>query len=396
MLYTEVAEGSEPIRVPLDAGIVGYVARVGELLNIKDVYADSRFSPENDKATGYRTKSMLTCPIKNAGDSVLGVLQIINKRSAECFDADDEAMLRALCDHVSLAVESFKTEQQSKEKIENSLKSLKDFDEKLKSAREKNDDLESEIGKRNVLLGELETLKRKAEAENHRLQSEKAEMELSLAAKERLESVVEAAKILQGALNQERLVKAVEEDFPRLVGCDEMRLYMVEDSLLQRAGGAKGGEDSYFVGRCYKSKKVVHGLDFHDASDQDDHHPYALCAPLVLTISSQPACVGVLHFIKRAEEFSKDDVLVATRLAVFVARAAYTVKHNTDTKLDKQKLRNHIDNLEKDIAEAKLRETASQSAIAHMKKSELELWSSLVATEELLNFKSECMTRHHQ
>ncbi len=55
-LWSKVAEGSKEIRVPVTKGIAGHVVTTGELLNIKDAYQDSRFNPEIDKRTGYRTK----------------------------------------------------------------------------------------------------------------------------------------------------------------------------------------------------------------------------------------------------------------------------------------------------------------------------------------------------
>ena len=49
--------------MPIGAGIVGFVAKTGEILNILDAYSDNRFNPENDKKTNYRTKTVLCVPI---------------------------------------------------------------------------------------------------------------------------------------------------------------------------------------------------------------------------------------------------------------------------------------------------------------------------------------------
>src|SRR4030067_493833 len=58
--------------------ISGYVALTGEILNIPDAYripahAPYRFDHTNDKTTGYATKSMLTIPLKNSRNEILGV-----------------------------------------------------------------------------------------------------------------------------------------------------------------------------------------------------------------------------------------------------------------------------------------------------------------------------------
>ncbi|XP_059502095.1 cGMP-specific 3',5'-cyclic phosphodiesterase isoform X1 [Stegostoma tigrinum] len=83
----DVAEGSTPeetsnncIRLEWNKGIVGYVAATGEPLNIKDAYEDPRFNAEVDQITGYKTQSILSMPIKNHEEEVVGVAQAINKK----------------------------------------------------------------------------------------------------------------------------------------------------------------------------------------------------------------------------------------------------------------------------------------------------------------------------
>ena len=73
--------------------MAGHVALHGEVLNVDDVYEllpregqpgaasperPYRFDPKYDQESGYRTRSMLTLPMKNAKGEVLGVLQLIN------------------------------------------------------------------------------------------------------------------------------------------------------------------------------------------------------------------------------------------------------------------------------------------------------------------------------
>ncbi len=75
------------IRVPLGAGIVGYVARTGKALLIADAYADPRFDPGADARTGYHTASVLALPLRD-GREVFGVLQALNKRDGAFGPAD--------------------------------------------------------------------------------------------------------------------------------------------------------------------------------------------------------------------------------------------------------------------------------------------------------------------
>ena len=61
----------------------GYAATTGEILNIQNAYdipadAPYKFDPTNDQKSGYKTISMLTIPLKNNRNEILGVMQIVN------------------------------------------------------------------------------------------------------------------------------------------------------------------------------------------------------------------------------------------------------------------------------------------------------------------------------
>jgi putative ABC transport system ATP-binding protein len=77
------------IRVPRGAGIAGAVALSGEPVSLVDAYTDPRFDPSADRASGYRTKSVLCVPIHDLEGRVFAVAQALNKRSGEPFDAAD-------------------------------------------------------------------------------------------------------------------------------------------------------------------------------------------------------------------------------------------------------------------------------------------------------------------
>jgi len=67
--------------------LAGYVAVTGEPLNIPNVYeldprAEYTFSPAFDQRTGYRTRSMLVLPMKNQENRVIGVLQLLNRKTS--------------------------------------------------------------------------------------------------------------------------------------------------------------------------------------------------------------------------------------------------------------------------------------------------------------------------
>lgn len=78
------------IRFPLGTGIAGSVAMTGEVLNIKNAYADHRFNRTIDQLTGYKTESILCMPIFIRG-SIIGVVQMINKKTGFFTKEDEEA-----------------------------------------------------------------------------------------------------------------------------------------------------------------------------------------------------------------------------------------------------------------------------------------------------------------
>jgi len=117
-LWSKVAQGVREIRFPADKGIAGHVAQTKKPLNIPDAYADPRFNPAVDKATGFHTRNMLTVPMLSTKDEVVGVLQVLNKNPGDHgaevekgapgppFDAEDEEMLLALGGQAASAIEN--------------------------------------------------------------------------------------------------------------------------------------------------------------------------------------------------------------------------------------------------------------------------------------------------
>jgi phosphoserine phosphatase len=103
-LVLEIATGIAPVRVPASAGIVGACARDRAIINVPDCYADARFNPEVDKASGYRTRCMLALPLIDHKDVLVGVMQVLNKAGG-IFDGDDEVLARALAAQCAVALQ---------------------------------------------------------------------------------------------------------------------------------------------------------------------------------------------------------------------------------------------------------------------------------------------------
>lgn len=106
-LVSKVAEGmsTREIRVQLGVGIAGATAQDRMTINIPDAYQDSRFNPSYDRASGFRTRSILSVPIINQNGRLIGVVQVLNKINQEAFTSEDERFLEAICIHLGIALE---------------------------------------------------------------------------------------------------------------------------------------------------------------------------------------------------------------------------------------------------------------------------------------------------
>lgn len=103
-LVLEVATGLKPVRVPFGAGLVGACARDRQTINVPDCYADPRFDQGVDRASGYRTRCMLTLPLIDHRGGLVGVMQVLNKKDG-VFDAEDEAVATALAAQCAVALQ---------------------------------------------------------------------------------------------------------------------------------------------------------------------------------------------------------------------------------------------------------------------------------------------------
>ena len=112
-LVYEVALGSvgeklkQEFRLKMGQGIAGTVASEGKALLLEDAYTHPKFYRGHDEATGYRTKSMITVPLK-VKERITGVAQVINRLDGNAFDQDDLELFVALCSLAAIAIENAK------------------------------------------------------------------------------------------------------------------------------------------------------------------------------------------------------------------------------------------------------------------------------------------------
>ena len=79
--------------------------RTRTVANIVDAYADPRFNHDFDQQTGFRTRSVLCMPLSGSRQELIGVIQVLNKKSRTGFDQEDESLLEGLNAHISVALE---------------------------------------------------------------------------------------------------------------------------------------------------------------------------------------------------------------------------------------------------------------------------------------------------
>ena len=109
-LWTKVAHGVEPIRIPMGVGLVGACISQDEVLLVNDVAAEKRLLREVDQHSGYHTEQVLCVPMRAEGQ-VIGALQLLNKASG--FTDTDAGMLGLLAHFAASAIDSERLRQEA-------------------------------------------------------------------------------------------------------------------------------------------------------------------------------------------------------------------------------------------------------------------------------------------
>jgi sigma-B regulation protein RsbU (phosphoserine phosphatase) len=108
-LYSKILLEDESVlrevRVKMGQGLAGYVAQTGEIVNVVDAYADPRFLRSFDDESGYRTRNVLTVPMRNPKQQIIGVVQLLNKHEGN-FTRRDERMLVAMASQAAISIEN--------------------------------------------------------------------------------------------------------------------------------------------------------------------------------------------------------------------------------------------------------------------------------------------------
>jgi hypothetical protein len=106
------------IRVPInEASVAGFVAFNPQIVNIADAYNTAeiqrvspklRFDASWDKKTGFKTQQILAMPILHESKTVVGVMQLLNKKKGGRFTKEDESNVARIAKTLGVA---FHTQQ---------------------------------------------------------------------------------------------------------------------------------------------------------------------------------------------------------------------------------------------------------------------------------------------
>ncbi|HYE03297.1 MAG TPA: SpoIIE family protein phosphatase [Phycisphaerales bacterium] len=119
------------LRFSADLGLAGEAVRTRRIVSVPDCYADPRFNRDVDRATGFRTRCLLSIPLASLDGKLEGVAQVLNKRPGRdggVFGPGDEAVARALSSQAAIALRRARLleSERRKNKIEADLRIAKE------------------------------------------------------------------------------------------------------------------------------------------------------------------------------------------------------------------------------------------------------------------------------
>jgi len=108
-----IADTIEEVRVPIsEQSLAGFTAKYLRPVNIQDAYNAKELNAINpalvhdgswDKKTGFRTKQVLTYPVLAENKYLMGVIQLLNKKSGGRFNKKDEESVAEIAKGLGIA-----------------------------------------------------------------------------------------------------------------------------------------------------------------------------------------------------------------------------------------------------------------------------------------------------
>jgi Nif-specific regulatory protein len=95
LVHGDIKNDLRGYRIANNVGIAGWVATHNQPLIVNNPAQDARFSREIDSAFNFSTDSIVAVPMTNR-DKLIGVIELLNKRSGEQFSEADVTLLSIL------------------------------------------------------------------------------------------------------------------------------------------------------------------------------------------------------------------------------------------------------------------------------------------------------------
>jgi signal transduction histidine kinase len=116
-----VANNLMNVRLPSGSGLVGKAVETKTPVIVNDVQQSAEWFAKTDKETGFITRALLVVPLL-LKDTVLGVVEVINKKDGSPFRTDEQELLTAFASQAAVALENARlytmTDQALAERVE--------------------------------------------------------------------------------------------------------------------------------------------------------------------------------------------------------------------------------------------------------------------------------------
>lgn len=99
-------------RLPIGTGLAGTVAQTGQPILVNRARDDKRWFDRLDASTDFQSQTILSVPLLRQS-TVLGVLQVINRRNGGPFGEDDQMLLTAFASQAVVALENARLLEQT-------------------------------------------------------------------------------------------------------------------------------------------------------------------------------------------------------------------------------------------------------------------------------------------
>jgi putative methionine-R-sulfoxide reductase with GAF domain len=106
-----IADGANlPATVEIDRGLAGLAARTKAQIIENDCASNPNFNRAVDKQTGYVTHSLIALPILDSTDTVIGVVELLNKKATPPFTKNDVDTVSEFAAFASIALQNSRAE----------------------------------------------------------------------------------------------------------------------------------------------------------------------------------------------------------------------------------------------------------------------------------------------